>query len=153
MFSWRLAIVATGLTAISVSVLLLISRTEVGLKRSLSAQEGKLNGLTLEILRGISKFRVAGAEGRAFSNWSRAFAEQQSLAARSRSLSIRFASFQAAFPVFASIALFYTMSLADKGSISTGEYLAFSVSFTQFLMATLQLATGVIAIAGVLPLY
>jgi len=152
-FSWRLAMVATGLTAISVSVLLLISRTEVGLKRSLSAQEGKLNGLTLEILRGISKFRVAGAEGRAFSNWSRAFAEQQSLAARSRSLSIRFASFQAAFPVFASIALFYTMSLADKGSISTGEYLAFSVSFTQFLMATLQLATGVIAIAGVLPLY
>ena len=152
-FSWPLALVAAGLTSISLLILVAVSTQEVKLKRALSAQEGKLNGLILEILRGISKFRVAGAEGRAFSGWSREFTAQQSLAAKSRSLSIRFASYQAAFPVLCSIALFYAMSTAGKETITTGQYLAFSTSFSQFLNATLQLAGGIISIAGVIPLY
>ncbi len=78
---------------------------------------GKNAGYLLELVNGISKFRVAGAESRAFSAWATRFTEQRHLTYRVREIENRLSVFNALYPL---VALWVVFALVQS-TAGSGE--------------------------------
>jgi len=91
-------------------------------------------------------------ENRAFGVWSSLFARRRRPTSERKSQH-PVGVFQASFPIFCSIALFWLLAGAGGSKLSTGQFLAFSASFSMFLGAMLNvIVTGLHALS-VIPMY
>jgi NHLM bacteriocin system ABC transporter ATP-binding protein len=156
-YSWRLALIATTLVFCSFLVFTFCGWLQVRILRDVSRLGGRISGMTLQFINGISKFRVAGTEARAFAVWAREFAKQRILAMRARKISNLVSIFNSAFPVMAWVVIFYCasslMKTSDTPVLTTGEFLAFVAAFVQFSTGTLELSSALISVLNVIPLY
>jgi NHLM bacteriocin system ABC transporter ATP-binding protein len=157
-YSWRLALLATGLVLIAFLVSLTCGYIQVRQQRRLSTVRGRLSGAVLQFISGISKFRVSGTEGRAFAAWARDFTVQKEYSLRARKVQNVLTVFNAGFPVVATGAIFfYTAKLMSDPlvltKLTTGQFLAFNAAFGQFLTAALQLSSSIISVLNIVPLY
>ncbi|MBI2893082.1 MAG: NHLP bacteriocin export ABC transporter permease/ATPase subunit [Deltaproteobacteria bacterium] len=148
-----LAVVACGLVAVAGVVAGIAARAGLRRQRSVAEIDGRIGGLLLQVLSGIAKLRVTGAENRAFSVWARLFARRRDADVGAEWVHVRVAVFQTAFPLLCNLVLFWMMASRSEGRLSTGQFLAFSTAFTVFLAAMLNLiATGLQSLV-VIPLY
>lgn len=156
-YSWTLAVLATLLALVALLATLLAGALDLRYRSETMAVAGRLSGMLLQFVNGISKLRVAGAENRAFAVWAREFTRKKQLAIRSRHVSIAFSVFMSVFPVLSSAAIFWTMSAElaqpDAGVLSTGAFLAFNAAFLQFQLAALSWGSACVALLSLLPLY
>lgn len=86
-YSWRLALLATGLVFIACVASVLAGYLQVRYQRETLSMRGRISGMVLEFITGIAKFRVAGAETRAFVMWVKEFARQKHSALTGRLVS------------------------------------------------------------------
>lgn len=159
----KLAWAAAGLAVLALAVTVSCSYVKLGRQRAATEIEGHISGLVLQLLSGISKLRVAGAEDRAFAEWARLFARQKRMAFRGGVVDNVMAVFAAAFPIVASMVLFAMMVMAaDKPEVagaapakplSTGQFVAFNAAFAGFLTSMLGLGTALLTALAVIPLY
>jgi ATP-binding cassette subfamily C protein len=156
-YSWRLALMATGLTFVAFAVSLTCGYFQVRHQRDISRVRGRISGSVLQFINGISKFRVSGTEKRAFASWAKDFSQQKEYSIRARRVQNTLTVFNAAFPVLSSAGIFwYTAELMSQPllvPLTTGEFLAFNAAFTQFLTAALQLSASLVAVLAIVPLY
>ena len=156
-FSVRMGFIALLLVFIAVMVNLTLGYFSVRLMRQGAAVNGKVAGLVLEYLNGITKLRITGSESRAFANWAAGFAEQKRLALRAGALANLSAVFSASFPVTASAAIFACVAIAmvqgQALQLTTGSFIAFSAAWTIFLGAALSLVRIGIDMLAVASLY
>jgi NHLM bacteriocin system ABC transporter ATP-binding protein len=155
-YSWRLALVATGLTALTVLAATLTGYFQVRYNRESMAVGGRLSGMLLQLVNGVSKLRVSATENRAFAAWAREFSRKKAIAFKTRTLSIAFAVFSSMIPVLSAAAIFWASSrLLDQSgtALSTGSFLAFLVTFVQFQFSALALSAAVVTLLSVVPLY
>lgn len=150
--NWPLALVALLLVLLGAGATTLAGLLSARDQRELAQVQGKISGIVLQIITGISKLRIAGVEGRVFAYWAREFGAQRTLAYRVRRISNGLRVFNAAYPVLAALALF-AVSGAMQPRISTGDFAAFYAAFGQFLYAGLQLSAASIAVLRVVPSY
>jgi len=145
----RLALVATVLLAGALLLGLVMLVVQVRDRRKANAVRGHQIGLVFEMLNGISKLRVAGAEARAFSVWARfvpgASGRRADLAA------VQVNVVYAALPLVALLVIF---PLAVSGTdLTAGTFLAFNAALTQVITAVVLLGTSLSAVAQIVPLY
>ena len=156
-YSWRLALLATGLILVAFIVSTSCGYLQVRHQRRMSAARGRISGMVLQFINGISKFRVSGTEGRAFAAWASEFSQQKTLAMKARTISNNLAIFNGVFPILSSMAIFYTVAWLLKQPLvkplTTGEFLAFNAAFGQFLSSVLQLSAAVVSVLSIVPLY
>jgi ATP-binding cassette subfamily C protein len=156
-YSPSLAPVAIVAVLIAVAVTVLATRLRMGIVRDLTALHGKLTGLVFELISGVAKFRVSGAEGRAFAAWAKDYAAFRKLVFQSGVISNRFAVFQVVFPTATSAAIFYfgAKAMAEPGAsaLTTGNFLAFNAAFGQFLASALALSSTVLSVMNIVPTY
>lgn len=114
---------------------------------------GKVNSLVLEIIGGIAKLRLAGAEERAFNLWGGKFREMRSHQIRVRSLLNSFAIFWAFYELACLAAIFAVITSLSHDRLSTGLFLALVAAFTSLLSAAGGLAKGALTVAAVVPQY
>ncbi len=152
-YDWRLALVSTGLGMIAIFCTSGASYLQVRYQRRVSEIQGEIAGNVLQFITGISKFRISGTENRAFSAWAGKFVTQKQIAFKSETVNNVLATFNASFPVLASMALFAWLILGSTEGMSTGEFLAFNVAFTTFQNALLQMSVSLTASLNVIPLY
>ena len=160
-YSARLALVAVALVLVALAVTLALGMLKVRLQRQVAEVEGKIAGLVLQLLGGIAKLRVSGAESRAFSRWASRFTQQRRLAFRTGAIGNLMEVFNSVFPVLATMVLFAMVLWLQKGtaetgqpdSLSPGDFVGFSAAFAAVLLQVL--ATGVTAIQAlnVVPLW
>ncbi len=148
-----LAVVACGLVLLAVVVTSLLGYVELRFQRDLVAVQGKLAGLSLQILGGVAKFRAAGAEPRAFALWGREYNTQEALSFRAAAVANGLAVFNAAFPILTAATIFAVAGLARDTGLSTGRFLAFSAAFAVLLWSALQLSSAFLDVLSVVPLY
>ena len=146
---------ATALLFSAAGVTLLVGYGQLRLQRRIVPLRTRTSGLVLQLLTGISKLRVAAAEGHAFAQWARLFSQQRRLQFRSRAVGNWLSVFNAVFPT---LSLLVIMAAATAGGnavpeIRTGDYLAFSSAFGACLAATMSTSTAVIEALGVVPVY
>ncbi len=155
-YHWRLALLALGLVVLATAVSFFMSVAELRYQRIIQELQGKVSGMVFQFITGIAKLRVSGAEEKAFAQWAGRFAEQKRYGFKARLISSGLSTFNAAFPVLASFAVFIVVfMLRDRGSsgLSTGEFVAFNAAFGQFLAAGLDMGLVLISVLQVVPLY
>jgi NHLM bacteriocin system ABC transporter ATP-binding protein len=155
-YSPRLALVATLLTLAALVLTVVAGMFQLKLQRRISDSMGRIAGLVVEFISGIAKFRIAGGERRAFVLWVTEFAAQKRTDFDARRITTWVAVFNAVYVVACTGALFFVNSglQGSRGAtLSTGEFLAFTVAFGQFMSAALAMGGALIGIANIVPLY
>lgn len=152
-YSWKLALVAMGLTFLSVATTVAIAYMQVRNQRHLATIQGRISGMVLQFITGISKLRITGTENRAFIKWAEQFGNQERISYKSGILTNFMTTFNVGFPVLATMAIFFSVVFMTKGDFSTGNFLAFNSAYGNFQNALLQMSTTVIAVMSIVPLY
>lgn len=100
--------------------------------RKRDIMEGKLSSLTFQLLSGITKIKIAGAEIRAFSKWAKLYGEKPILA----NPILQISSAINKFIMLAGTILLY--AIAYKSGVTSSDYIAFHLAFGSFVIAILQ---------------
>lgn len=148
-----LALIASALVTFAFIVTTISGILQLRYQRRITNIQGRISSRVLQFINGVSKFRIAGAENRAFSIWAGEFAEQKRLAYRARMVENRLTVFNAIFPVLALIVIFGVVANGDADALTTGTFLAFYIAFTQFLTASLDLSRTLVSALSVVPVY
>ena len=155
-YSPRLALIATAMTLVALVVTGTAGMMQLRLQRKISTTMGHIAGIVVEFISGIAKFRIAGAERRAFVLWVKEFAEQKRLGFESNTVSTVVAVFNAVY-VSACLGVLFLLNSGVEAwrddALSTGQFLAFMAAFAQFMAATLAMGQAFVGIVSVVPLY
>ena len=145
-----LALIATALMVVALAIGAIAFVVQVRDRRRAFQEGGHQVGLVFEMLNGIGKLRVAGAEKRAFSVWARlvdgATARQAQLAGVLVSVAY------AALPLLA-LLLIFPVALRPGTSLSAGTFVAFNAAFTQVIAAVIGMGAAFGGIAQIIPLF
>jgi NHLM bacteriocin system ABC transporter ATP-binding protein len=152
-YSVQLGLLATLMGAIIIGVTLAGGYFQLRYQRRETELLGKVSGLVLQMLTGIAKLRVAGAELRAFSVWAERYSAQKSNAVKAQSAANAVNVFNSASGVLTSLVIFAAVAYFIGGSISTGEFVAFNTAFAQFLFASAGMTTAFTTILQAAPFY
>src|SRR5690606_2139340 len=145
----RLAWVATAVLAAAMVISTALTYLAVRLERRLAEMQGRVSGLVLQLITGINKFRMAGAEERAFFLWANAFSRQRRLSYRTRTVHNVQVTVHSMLPVAANLLLF-TAFLSTSGAagaqLSAGRFLAFMAAFGTVNAALMALSSTVMTL-------
>lgn len=150
-FDARLALIATFLVIAAWAVSMIAGYQKMQHERRLATIDGYISGMVLQFIGGISKFRVAGVENRAFAQWAKNFAQQKKIAYQAENVENWLAVFNATYPIIAAMVIFALV--VSSTEVSTGEFLAFNAAFAQFLLASLSLTNALISGLEIVPAY
>ncbi|GAB1544457.1 NHLP bacteriocin export ABC transporter permease/ATPase subunit [Scytonema sp. NUACC21] len=129
--------------------------------RPLLEQQGQLFGVMVQLINGVAKLRVAGAEERAFAYWGKQYSQQLKLMLSTQTIEDILAVFNKVFPGLTSCVLFWVTAILlqqnqqTEGSqaLSIGTFLAFNAAFGIFISGTTNLSTTVMDVLQVVPLW
>jgi len=164
----KLAAVAVALLAGATALTVVLGLFKLRYDRPMAAAMGRLSGLVLEYLRGVTKLRVTGAESRAFANWAREFASMRRLAFGSGNVQnindVFFSLYQVVVDIviFATVAWLLKMAVLDGAlapahaagpGLTTGRFIAFYGAFGMVMGAVMGLSTTLLTILNLVPVY
>jgi NHLM bacteriocin system ABC transporter ATP-binding protein len=138
----HIAWVALVLVLLSAAAIVLSGLLQMRYNREIIQITHKITGYLYQMIGGITKFRVAGAENRAFYQWAKAFAGQKKLEYKEKRTGIGVTVFYSVFPVISSMVIFY-IAFQSTG-LNAGRFIAFNSAFTGMI-------TAMFALSGVMP--
>ncbi|MEH2002628.1 MAG: NHLP bacteriocin export ABC transporter permease/ATPase subunit [Nostoc sp.] len=157
-YNYKLALIAVAFAIVAiafttVSGLLLLSKV-----RPLLELRGSIFGQTVQLINGICKLHIAGAEERAFAAWSKNYTQQIKLELSTQRVEDAVALFNTVMPILTNGVLFwFTIRLLENPQtsgaieISLGTFLAFNTAFSNFTKGTTDLSNTVTEILQVIP--
>lgn len=152
-YAWPLALVAMGLIAASAAVAGSIMFRQMEWNRRIRQAEGEVSGILLELLGGITKLRIAGAERRGFARWADAFRNQVALTLKARESYEWLSMFFAALPILNAMILYAAVMGLGVEAVTVGSFLAFNLAFVTLVTAGLNANATLVSLAGVIPTY
>lgn len=157
-YSVKLALIAVAAALIMIGVTTLSGVFLVRKVRPLLELRGAIFGLTVQLINGIAKLRVAGAEARGFACWSEPYSRQIKQELSTQYLEDGVALFNTVMPTLTSAVLFwFTIQLLQESQttgaigLSVGTFLAFNTAFGTFIRGATDLSNTMTGILQVLP--
>jgi NHLM bacteriocin system ABC transporter ATP-binding protein len=160
-YSAQLALLAIALTLLFITFTTVANYLQLRHQRTEMAIRGRISGLVLQLISGVSKLRVAGAENHAFRVWAEKFTEQRSIAFRIGRIQNTVAVFNSAFPILSSMAIFLVLASIQQraaeagggGVLTTGQFIAFSAAYGLFVAAMQSLSDASLSMLQIVPIY
>lgn len=158
-YSGSLALVAVAVALIYVIVTIGSGILTVRKFRPLLEQQGQLLGVMVQLIDGVAKLRVAGAEVRAFAYWGKQYRRQLHLILSTQAIEDILAVINKVLPaltyaiLFGLAATLLQQSQAQGGSFSTGTFLAFNTAFGALIGGVTSLSSTVIDVLEIVPLW
>lgn len=160
-YSVKLAMIGVGITILTIVVTAISSRLLIKKQRRQEELDGKINSLTVELIGGVSKLRVAAAESRAFAAWAKQYSQQLKLSSSVQKINDAVSTFAEALPEVSSMllfgfAIFFIQTAAAKNdsiSFNAGIFLAFNSAFGIFLNGAVDLSNTLTDIVEIVPLW
>lgn len=160
-YSIKLTLVGIGLTILVITVTVTSSRLLVKKQRIQEEVDGEINGLTVELINGVAKLRVAAAEERAFASWAKKYAQRMKLQAGIKRIDDSVSVFNEALPLVSSVLMFWFAILfiqiaqakATPGGLSAGTFLAFNSAFGTFIGAATEISNTLTDIVEIVPFW
>jgi NHLM bacteriocin system ABC transporter ATP-binding protein len=157
-YSAKLALIAVAAALVAALVTAGSGALLIRKVRPLLEQQGEIFGHTVQLINGISKLRVAGAEERAFATWSQRYSHQVKLDLSTEHIEDAVALFNTLMPTVTSGVLFwFTVQLlteaqtAQGAGLSVGTFLAFNSAFGTFIGGATGLSNTLTDTLQVLP--
>ena len=148
-----LGLVAALVVAVGAGVSLGFGRRQVSQQRAVLDENNDVASTTFQLMTGMAKLRVAGAEDRAYAFWSRKFASMRALSFSARSVQNRLVVFNAGYAILAPGLIFAFIGVFRDGQFPLATFLSFNVAFLLFLGATLQLTGTGITVLAIVPMF
>ena len=157
-YNVKLALIAVAVAIVVVVVTSVSGTILVRKVRPLLEIEGNIFGQIVQLINGISKLRVAGAEKRAFAAWSKNYSRQIQLELSTQLIEDLVALFNTVMPTIISGVLFWftlklLMEAQTKGEIglTVGTFLAFNAAFRTFLSGATSVSNTVTDTLEIVP--
>jgi NHLM bacteriocin system ABC transporter ATP-binding protein len=152
-YSGRLTALAAVLLGVHVVVFTAIARRQVGWQTRQIELRYKLADTVYQRLNGLTKLRVAAAEGFAYAQWADEFAQAQELNRRAQRIQNATVVFNAGYAPFCTIVVFALLAGPARGVLNLADFISWFTAFGTSLGAVVQ-ATGVIStLALIVPMY
>ncbi len=157
-YSIKLALVAVAVAIVAIVVTTLSGALLIRKIRPMLELQGDISGQTVQLINGISKLRVAGAEERAFATWSKRYSQQVKLNLSTQNIEDGVALFNTLLPTLTSAILFWlTMELlqeaktAGTAGLTVGTFLAFNSAFGTFIKGATDLSNTATNLLQIIP--
>ena len=146
-----LGAVASAFGLLSLVVTVVLGLRQMGPHARILRAVQSLVGRLFQLINGVSKLRVDGAEGSAFAVWARDYRRQKRAESQLGALEEHLQAFGAALPMLAAAVLFLAVTLSDSGAVSVGNFLVIYTLFILFQSAVVRVGGAFSAIAGIMP--
>ncbi len=144
-FSTGLAFIGLMGILFPCTIFIICASLELNLFKQITNISGTIQGFVIQLISGLGKIRVAGAESRFFKIWSRLFAEKKRLSLRLQKLQTVASLTRVLFPLvatvviyIAAIVLFQKQTLGTTQKITTGEFVGFAAAYALFVASALE---------------
>lgn len=127
---------------------ILISFVSMKVVKMQLKRSSKAAGLTYEVINGIQKIRLSGAEKRIFVKWAEVYAKAARLTYHPPKIMLISSSFQLFIALIGNIVIYLT---AGTGDISVGDYMAFQAGFGILSGAFASIAGIVASLSRIFP--
>ena len=147
---------ALGGVVLAFSLLSLIATVVLGLRqippqgRVIRAGH-RVAGRLFQLVNGIAKLRVDGAEGSAFAVWARDYRDQKRAELELGAFDEHLRAFGSALPLLAGAVLLLAVTLSDRGALAVGDFLVVYTVFMVFQTAVSRLGASFTAVAAIVP--
>jgi ATP-binding cassette subfamily C protein len=154
-YSGKLALIATAVWAVYLALAGTLYRRTITCVREKVKKQNASSSITVQLLNGISKFKLCGEEEGAFFLWSRAFGAQWKENLKTRWCGNYVSLLNSAQPVILSMILYYVTASSFARNHPGGplltytQFIAFQTAFTAFNATLLQLVPCVAKIYSV----
>ena len=157
-YSGSLAWFAVGVALFYIATTIVSGILTVRKFRPLLELQGQLFGIVVQLIDGVAKLRVAGAETRAFAYWGKQYSHQLRLVLSTQGIEDIVTAITKVLPSLTKALLFglaATMLQPSQaeGSFSTGTFLAFNAAFGTFIDGATSLSSAFIHILEIVPLW
>ncbi|MEM8501650.1 MAG: NHLP bacteriocin export ABC transporter permease/ATPase subunit [Cyanobacteria bacterium P01_D01_bin.1] len=156
-YSASLAVLALFVALIVMSVTIVSGIFLLKKQRPLLELDGEIYGLMVQLINGVSKLRLAGAEPRAFGQWAQRYRQQLKLDVSTQKLEDGVDIFNTIMPTLTSIGMFAIATTlvgpSQSAGLSSGTFLAFIAAFAIFISGATSLSRTVIEVLEVIPLW
>lgn len=152
-YNVKLALFACLFVIVSILVTLVFGRIEMNHERESMKISNKISGLVLEILSGIAKFKIAGAESRAFYQWAQSFKVQREIAYKKRLAQNGLSTFNAVFTTITSGFIFYLIIRTKNAGLAAGDFIAFNGAFAKFFSSMVSLSQTFMSVNTIVPMF
>jgi NHLM bacteriocin system ABC transporter ATP-binding protein len=159
-YSMTLALVAGGVAVVAALITACAGMLTARQVRPLQQLSGTLLGMVVQLINGVAKIRVAGAEERAFASWGNAFSLQQTLLRRLQRIADTLTVLNTVLPTLATALLFgcalgiwQSDAAPGRPGLTPGIFLAFHAAFGTFLAGVTTLSNTLIEVWEVVPLW
>ncbi|MGF1538679.1 MAG: NHLP bacteriocin export ABC transporter permease/ATPase subunit [Elainellaceae cyanobacterium] len=153
-YSPQLALLALAVALVVMGFTIATGTLLIRKHRPLLEIAGELNGLVVQLINGVPKLRLAGAEARAFAYWGEKYRQQLRLLLSTQRLEDAVDVTNTMLPVVTTVLLFWIASgIIGDGELSTGAFLAFSVAYGTFISGAVSLSNSIIDILDIIPLW
>jgi NHLM bacteriocin system ABC transporter ATP-binding protein len=133
-----------------------ISYFQLQIQRAVARLHAKTAGLVLQLLTGVAKLKMVGAEVQGFERWASMFSDQRQKQVRANTLSNTLTVVNAVFPVAGTLVIFAAAApklLVEPPLLATGDFLGFIAAFNLALGGTLSSSGAALYALTVIPLY
>ncbi len=160
-YSVKLALIGLGISILAIIVTVTSSILLVRQERQQEKLDGEIDGLTVQLIGGVAKLRVAAAEERAFATWAEKYSQKTKLTFGIQQINDAVSTFNEALPLISSVLLFWFavlfIQIAEaKGNptgLTAGTFLAFYAAFGTFISGITDLSNTLTDILGIVPLW
>lgn len=152
-YSWRLGLLSVLLLGAMFWVVVVFLVCLVRKEAAIQKLEGKILGFLLEVVNGIAKLRIAGAENRAFARWADCYADQLDLLVKVRRLTNWLYLYLAIFPVFITIVVYLGTIFVNPDLLSTGSFLALTIAVANVMLSVLAISLTLLSLLNLPPLF
>ncbi|MEH1898413.1 MAG: NHLP bacteriocin export ABC transporter permease/ATPase subunit [Nostoc sp.] len=158
-YNGSLALIATLVAFVNITITLVSGIYTLRKVRPLLELQGQLSGVMVQLINGVSKLRVAGAEARAFAFWGKQYSQQIKWMLSTQGIEDALAVINKILPVLTTAILFWFASSllqqanSQEGGLSTGVFLAFNAAFGTFIGGATSLSSTIIDVLQVVPLW
>jgi NHLM bacteriocin system ABC transporter ATP-binding protein len=157
-YSFQLALIALAVGVVTFAVTTVCGILYVRRTRPLLELQGSIFGQTVQLINGISKLHVAGAQERAFANWSKNYSQQSKLILSTQQVEDAVVFFNTIMPTLTNGILFWAaINLLQNPQnptgvgLSLGTFLAFNAAFNSFIRGATDLSNTVTDTLKVIP--
>jgi NHLM bacteriocin system ABC transporter ATP-binding protein len=155
-YNAQLALIAVGVAIVNIIVTNVAGILNRKKMQPLEEIQGEVFGLTVELIGGVSKLYVAGAEQRAFAYWSKKFSRELQLILSKEAIENTVTFFNTLLPTVSSIVIYaMVVTLIAKAEaeggkgFSAGTFLAFYAAFGTFVSGATSLSNTLIQVLEV----
>ncbi|WP_138506656.1 NHLP bacteriocin export ABC transporter permease/ATPase subunit [Nostoc sp. PA-18-2419] len=149
-YSWELALVASVITLLSIIITIIYGILKVNKNRFLLALEGELFGIVVQLLNGVSKLRVSGAEKRAFAYWGKQYYQRAKLNLGVQMIEDSLNLFNEVLSPVSLIFLFWIAVFSIRSQaggtagLAIGSFIAFNSAFSTFISSATSLSNTIV---------